>query len=67
MTVERDHVVHWPPAGWARAFSPSKIGARLSISIKTIETYRENIKTKLKIANGTELARYAVQWVLEQS
>ncbi|MFH1144085.1 MAG: LuxR C-terminal-related transcriptional regulator [Candidatus Eisenbacteria bacterium] len=34
----------------------------LNLSMKTIETYRENIKIKLGLANSTELIRRAVQW-----
>jgi DNA-binding NarL/FixJ family response regulator len=44
-----------------------QIAARLKLSIKTIETYRENIKAKLNLANAAELTRHAVQWVLEQT
>lgn len=43
-----------------------QIAARLSLSPKTIETYREHIKQKLNLANATELTRSAVQWVLEE-
>ena len=32
-----------------------------------VETYRENIKHKLNLANATELTQRAVQWVLENS
>jgi DNA-binding NarL/FixJ family response regulator len=42
-----------------------QIAAKLNLSTKTIETYRENIKTKLKLGNSSELMRHAVQWVLE--
>jgi DNA-binding NarL/FixJ family response regulator len=42
-----------------------QIAARLNLSTKTIETYRENIKTKLNLNNSSELMRHAVQWVLE--
>lgn len=41
------------------------IATKLHLSIKTIETYRENIKAKLNLENGSELSRHAVQWVLE--
>jgi DNA-binding NarL/FixJ family response regulator len=44
-----------------------KIAENLHISRKTVETYRENIKSKLNLANGTELTQHAVRWVLEQS
>ncbi|MEX0718440.1 MAG: response regulator transcription factor [Planctomycetaceae bacterium] len=43
-----------------------QIAAKLHLSPKTVETYRENIKAKLNLRNGSELTRHAVQWVLEQ-
>ena len=43
------------------------IAEKLHLSVKTIETHREKIKAKLKLKNGVELARAAVQWVLEQA
>lgn len=42
-----------------------QIADKLFLSPKTIETYRENIKQKLNLHNATELARHAIQWVLE--
>lgn len=42
-----------------------QIAAKLSLSAKTVETYREHIKDKLNLANATELTRRAVQWVLQ--
>lgn len=42
-----------------------QIAAKLHLSTKTIETYRENIKTKLNLGNSSELMRHAVQWVLQ--
>ena len=39
-----------------------RIAERLGRSIKTIETYRENIKRKLDLKNAVELVYYAVQW-----
>jgi DNA-binding NarL/FixJ family response regulator len=44
-----------------------QIAEKLHLSPKTIETYRENIKHKLNLANATELTQHAVQWVLESS
>ncbi len=41
------------------------IAEQLHLSVKTVETYRENIKAKLGLKNGAELARHAAQWVLE--
>jgi DNA-binding NarL/FixJ family response regulator len=43
-----------------------EIAEQLMLSVKTIETYRENIKRKLVLQTNTELIRRAVQWVLEQ-
>lgn len=40
-----------------------QIAEKLSLSIKTIEAHRENIKRKLHIKRAPELVRYAVQWV----
>ena len=48
-----------------RGHSTRQIAERLHRSIKTIETHREHIKEKLRLGNGTELTRHAVQWVLE--
>jgi DNA-binding NarL/FixJ family response regulator len=44
-----------------------EIAGKLQLSPKTIETYRENIKTKLDVDNSTELIRYAAQWVMEEA
>ena len=43
-----------------------QIVEQLNLSIKTIETYRAHIKEKLNLSSGTELVRYAVQWVEHQ-
>ena len=43
--------------------SSRKISDDLHLSIKTIETYRENIKHKLGLRNAAELIRQATQWV----
>lgn len=44
----------------------SRIAEQLHLSVKTVESHREKIKKKLNLATGSELARYAVQWNLEQ-
>jgi len=36
----------------------------LGLSVKTVETYRENIKTKLNLENNNELICRAAQWVV---
>ncbi len=43
--------------------STRQIAEALHLSVKTIETYRENIKHKLKLKNASELVQHAVQWV----
>jgi DNA-binding NarL/FixJ family response regulator len=42
-----------------------QIAAELHLSVKTVETHRENIKSKLNVPNSVELSREAVQWVME--
>ncbi len=41
------------------------IAERLHLSVKTVETYRDRIREKLDLEDGTKLAHYATQWVLE--
>jgi len=41
------------------------IAERLHVSVKTIETYRDRIRVKLDLTDGTELAHYATKWMLE--
>src|SRR5262249_52017698 len=43
----------------------AEIAERLHLSVKTVETYRDRIRRKLDLSNGTKLAHYATQWVLE--
>lgn len=45
--------------------STRQIAAKLEVSPKTVETYRGHMKEKLQLTTGTELTRYAVQWLLE--
>jgi DNA-binding NarL/FixJ family response regulator len=40
-----------------------QIAERLHLSIKTIESHREHIKTKLGLKRASELANYAFNWV----
>jgi|688.fasta_scaffold00711_7 DNA-binding NarL/FixJ family response regulator len=42
-----------------------RIAEKLFLSVHTIDTYREKLKMKLNLANGSELNRFAAQWVLE--
>jgi DNA-binding NarL/FixJ family response regulator len=43
-----------------------EIAAQLHLSVKTVETYRDRIRQKLALSDGTQLARCALQWMLEQ-
>src|SRR5271165_2316542 len=43
----------------------AEIAERLRLSVKTIETYRDRIREKLNLSDGTELAHYATKWMLE--
>lgn len=45
---------------------PGEIAKRLGLSVKTIETHREHIKTKLGLANGRELVRHAMQYGMDR-
>ena len=48
-----------------KGLTTREIAETLRLSIKTIETHREHIKTKLEVETGAELSRQAVQWALE--
>jgi len=43
------------------------IAEKLHLSMKTIESYRARVKTKLNLANASELMQHAVQWVENES
>ena len=40
------------------------IANELHLSVNTIDTYREKLKSKLNLPNGAELSRFAALWVL---
>jgi DNA-binding NarL/FixJ family response regulator len=46
-----------------QGYKTRHIADTLHVSVKTIETYRENIKQKMNFTNSTELLRHAIQWV----
>jgi len=43
-----------------QGLSTREIAAQLNLSVKTIESYRENLKRKLNLNNSNELVRYAI-------
>jgi DNA-binding NarL/FixJ family response regulator len=50
-----------------RGLTTRSIAARLHLSPRTVDTYRERLKIKLALANSAELHYRAVQWVLKGS
>lgn len=43
----------------------TEIAERLHLSVKTVETYRDRIRQKLALEDGTRLAHFATEWVLQ--
>ena len=50
-----------------KGFGRKQIAEMLNLSVKTIGTYRENIKKKLNLNNSSELMKHAFEWVRIQS
>lgn len=48
-----------------RGLTASAIANRLHISVHTVDSHRERIKSKLNLSNAAELLRKATQWMLE--
>ncbi len=46
-----------------QGFKTSQIASELHLSVKTVESYRSHIKEKLKLDTGTDLMKYAIQWM----
>jgi len=44
-----------------------EIAAELKLAVSTIETYRERLKSKLKLASGSELTKHAILWVMQNT
>jgi DNA-binding NarL/FixJ family response regulator len=49
-----------------QGFETRHVAARLFVSVKTVETYRQRIKDKLDLAGAAELVKFAVEWVNSQ-
>ncbi|MBN2049500.1 MAG: response regulator transcription factor [Spirochaetales bacterium] len=41
-----------------------EIASKLCLSVKTVETYKSNLKKKLRLHNSNELIQHAVEWTL---
>lgn len=48
-----------------QGYAPRHIAEKLSVSVKTVETHRQNIKQKLDIESAAHLTRYAVEYCKE--
>lgn len=46
-----------------QGFGTRQIAEELRVSVKTVETYRANIKEKLNLKNARELIKHAVYWL----
>jgi DNA-binding NarL/FixJ family response regulator len=46
-----------------RGLGTTEIARKLHLSVKTVETYRGNIKDKLALKDAAQLVQHAVQWV----
>lgn len=42
-----------------------EIASGLKLAVSTVETYRERLKSKLKLASGAELTRHAILWLMQ--
>lgn len=42
------------------------IADKLNLSVKTIETYKAHLKTKLNLEDATELIQFAIEWNLKK-
>ena len=50
-----------------QGFVPRHIAERLSLSVSTVEVYRERIKEKLDLGSSPVLLRYAVRWCKDRN
>lgn len=44
-------------------YGTRQIAEKLKLSVKTIDSYREHLKLKLRLEKGSDLVRHAIQWV----
>ena len=49
-----------------QGYQSREIAAKLHLSVKTIESYREHIKIKLNLENAAQLSQTAIQWMQSQ-
>ncbi len=46
-----------------RGLSTHQIAQKVNLNVKTVGTYREKIKAKLKLTSGVELTKFAIHWM----
>lgn len=49
-----------------KGLGPIQVAEELNLSVKTVETYRAHIKTKLMLENAAELRKHAIKWIQSQ-
>jgi DNA-binding NarL/FixJ family response regulator len=49
-----------------RGLGTKEIAENLHLSVKTIETYRSNIREKLDLGTSRDLVKYAIRWSVSQ-
>lgn len=50
-----------------RGYGNKHIAEKLHVSVKTVENYREKIKSKLGIESSSDLVQFAVQWIINRT
>lgn len=50
-----------------RGLSTREMAERLCLSVKTVETHLDHIKSKLGLESGRELLRFSMSWSMEQA
>lgn len=48
-------------------YGTRQIADRLNLSVKTIDSYREHLKMKLRLDSSAELVRHAIQWLRSET
>ena len=48
-------------------YGTRQIAERLNLSVKTIDSYREHLKLKLRLESGAHLVQHAIQWMKSES
>lgn len=46
-----------------QGFGTRQIAETLHVSVKTVNTYRQHVKEKLKLKSGSDLLRHAIHWI----